>query len=216
IKINSIGDIVVATKKTNQIVKKGETVAALKAIPLTVDEQKIVRAESISAVYKSMISVSPFRSVKVGIVTTGSEIANGRIGDKFGPCLRKKLSPFPANVIGQKIVGDKKEEIQSGIREFISLGADVVICTGGMSVDPDDRTPGAIRELATNVISYGIPVFPGSMMMLAYINSVCVFGLPGAVIYEKVTAFDLFLPLILSMNKVSSEEVAELGHGGLL
>jgi molybdenum cofactor synthesis domain-containing protein len=215
-KMNSIGELVVVTKRTNQIVQIGEVVASLKAIPLMIDEQKIVQFERIAVEAKSVISVVPFCPMKVGIVTTGSEIASGRIEDRFGPRIREKLLPFPTTVLGQKIVGDKKEDIQNAIREFISQGADIVICTGGMSVDPDDRTPGAIGELATTVVSYGIPVFPGSMMMLAYMNNVCVFGLPGAVIYEKRTAFDLFLPRILAGDPVTFEEVAELGHGGLL
>jgi molybdenum cofactor synthesis domain-containing protein len=160
--------------------------------------------------------VLPFRPLKVGIVTTGSEVASGRIADQFGPKLRSKLEPFGAVVLGQTIVGDQKGDIQAGIEAFIGQGAELVLCTGGMSVDPDDRTPGAIQELATEVVTYGMPILPGSMMMLAYVSGVSVFGLPGAVIYDEITAFDLLLPRILAGDKVYSREIAEMGHGGLL
>ncbi|WP_018130961.1 molybdopterin-binding protein [Effusibacillus pohliae] len=214
--INSIGELAVVTKKTNRVVQPGEEVAAMRAIPLVIAEQKIVQAETIAKMSAPVITVLPFRSLKVGIVTTGSEIVTGRIADRFGPRIREKLAPFGAVVLGQKIVGDQKADIQAGIREFLAQGAELVICTGGMSVDPDDRTPGAIHELATEVVAYGMPILPGSMTMLAYIGEVPVFGLPGAVIYEEVTAFDLFLPRILAGDKVTGKEIAELGHGGLL
>jgi molybdenum cofactor synthesis domain-containing protein len=214
--INLIGELAVVTKKTDTVVKAGETVAAMRAIPLVIDEQKIVQAETTARMSAPVITVIPFRGQKVGIVTTGSEVITGRVEDKFGPRVREKLAPFQADILGQKLVGDKKEDIQQGIRDFLSMGAEVVICTGGMSVDPDDRTPGAIRELASEVVSYGMPVLPGSMMMLAYIGEVPVFGLPGAVIYDEVTAFDLFLPRIMAGDRVTTREIAELGHGGLL
>ncbi|GAX88786.1 molybdopterin-binding protein [Effusibacillus lacus] len=214
--LNSIGDLLVVTKKSDSVVQPGDAVAAMKAVPLIISEQKVVQAETIARMSAPVISVLPFRTMKVGIVTTGSEVASGRIEDKFGPRVREKLSLYQADVLGHKIVGDKKEDIQAAIREFLDQGAEVVLCTGGMSVDPDDRTPGAIRELATEVVAYGMPIFPGSMMMLAYIGGVPVFGLPGAVIYEEVTAFDLFLPRILAGDKVSGQEIAELAHGGLL
>ncbi|MFC4766887.1 molybdopterin-binding protein [Effusibacillus consociatus] len=214
--INSLGELAVVTRKTDTVAKPGDTVAAMRAIPLIIAETKITQAETLARMSAPVIAVLPFRRMKVGIVTTGSEVLTGRVEDKFGPRIREKLAPFDAEVLGQKIVGDTKENIQAGIQEFLNQGAELVICTGGMSVDPDDRTPGAIHELATEVVSYGMPVLPGSMMMLAYIQGVPVFGLPGAVIYEEITAFDLFLPRILAGDKVTSREIAELGHGGLL
>lgn len=214
--LNSIGKMVVVTKKNNTVVKPDETVAAAKAIPLVIDESLVNQAEQIAKMSFPVISVLPFRPLKAGIVTTGSEILTGRIKDQFGPTIRKKLEPFGTSILDQKIVGDQKEDIQAGIREFLEEGAELIICTGGMSVDPDDRTPGAIHELATEIVTYGFPVFPGSMMMLAYINEVPVFGLPGAVIYDEITAFDLLLPRILAGDKVRSREIADLAHGGLL
>ncbi|BCJ87180.1 molybdopterin-binding protein [Effusibacillus dendaii] len=214
--INSIGELAVVTRKTDTVVETGAMVAAMRAIPLLIEEQKIIQAETTARMSAPVITVLPFRHTKAGIITTGSEVAEGRIEDRFGPRIREKVAPFPVDVLGQKIVGDRKEDIQTAIRQFLAQGADLIICTGGMSVDPDDRTPGAIHELATEVVTYGMPVLPGSMMMLAYINHVPVFGLPGAVIYEPVTAFDLFLPKILAGDKVTRGEVAEMGHGGLL
>lgn len=214
--VNSIGKLAVVTKKNNTVVQPDETVAAAKAIPLVIREEPIVQAETLAKMSWPVVEVLPFREVKVGIVTTGSEVASGRIADRFGPAMQSKLEPFGAAILGQKIVGDQKEDIQAAIREFIAQGAELVLCTGGMSVDPDDRTPGAIHELATEVVSYGMPILPGSMMMLAYVNEVPVFGLPGAVIYDPITAFDLLLPRVLAGDKIYTREIAELGHGGLL
>lgn len=214
--LNSISQIVVSTKKDNAVVRPGEAVAAMKAVPLVISEQKIVEAETIARMYAPVIDVVPFRQLKAGIVTTGSELATGRIKDKFGPVLRGKLEDVGTALLGQTIVGDSKQEIQSAIQDYLAQGADLILCTGGMSVDPDDRTPGAIRELCTELVTYGMPIFPGSMMLLAYIGNTAVFGLPGAVIYEAVTAFDILLPRILAGDKVSAADIIELGHGGLL
>lgn len=214
--INSIGQMAVVTRKNNTVVRPGEKVAAAKAIPLVIQEDPILQAETIARMSYPVVDVLPFRPLKAGIVTTGSEVASGRIADQFGPKLRAKLEPFGAVVLGQTIVGDQKGDIRAGIESFLEQGAELVLCTGGMSVDPDDRTPGAIQELATEVVTYGMPILPGSMMMLAYVSGVPVFGLPGAVIYDEITAFDLLLPRILAGDKVYSREIAEMGHGGLL
>jgi molybdenum cofactor synthesis domain-containing protein len=214
--LNSVSEIVVSTKRDNTVVEPGETVAAMKAVPLVIQEQKIVEAETIARMYAPVVEVTPFRKLKAGIVTTGSELAAGRIEDKFGAVLRAKLERVGTIVLGQTIVGDSKQEIQSAIQDYASQGAQLILCTGGMSVDPDDRTPGAIRELCTEMITYGMPVFPGSMMLFAYMGAIAVFGLPGAVIYEEITAFDLILPRVLAGDKVTANDIIELGHGGLL
>ncbi|ASS76783.1 molybdopterin-binding protein [Tumebacillus algifaecis] len=213
--INMIDEIAVVAKQTDTVLAPGDKIVGLRAIPLTVAEEKVEQVERIAA-DGAVFSIKPFQRMKVGVVTTGSEVLNGRIEDKFGPRVREKLERFGSEVIEQKIVGDRLEDIAQAIVEFQQNGADLVLCTGGMSVDPDDRTPGAIKRVATEVVSYGMPVLPGSMMMLAYREGMPIFGLPGCVIFDDFTSFDILLPRVLAGEKVTRAEVARLGHGGLL
>jgi molybdenum cofactor synthesis domain-containing protein len=215
LRINSIDEIAVVSKKTDTVLEPGDKIAGLRAIPLTIAEEKVAAVEAIAR-EQAVFTVKPFRSLKVGIVTTGSEVLKGRIEDKFGPTVREKMARFGSEVLGQLIVGDDVQDIVNAIIEWQERGAELVICTGGMSVDPDDRTPGAIKRAATEVVSYGMPVLPGSMMMLAYRDGMPIFGLPGCVIFDEFTSFDILLPRVLAGEKVTRAEVAALGHGGLL
>jgi len=213
--INSIDEIAVVSKADCTVLEPGDKIAGLRAIPLTIAEEKVQDVEKIAR-ETSIFTLKPFRKLRAGVVTTGSEVQKGRIQDKFGPVVREKLARFGSEVIEQKIVGDLVEDIRQAIVEFHEQGADLVICTGGMSVDPDDRTPGAIRAAATDVASYGIPMLPGSMMMLAYREGMPIFGLPGCVIFDAYTSFDVLLPRVLAGETVTRAEIAALGHGGLL
>lgn len=149
----------------------------------------------------------------------GTEIKKGLIQDTFTPVLREKLSGFPTEVTGQVMPGDDKEEITKAILSFADAGADLIICTGGMSVDPDDRTPGGIRNTGAKIVTYGAPVLPGAMLLVAYLErngrSIPVLGLPGCVMYAKRTVFDLILPRVMADDEIKAEEIARLGEGGL-
>jgi len=213
--INMIDEIAVVAKQTNTVLEAGDKIAGLRAIPLVIGAEKVTRVEKIAR-ETTVFRVLPFHKLRVGVVTTGSEVQKGRIEDKFGPVVRDKLARFGSEVIEQKIVGDLVDDIRDAIVEFHARGADMVICTGGMSVDPDDRTPGAIKAAATAVVSYGIPMLPGSMMMLAYRDGMPIFGLPGCVIFDAFTSFDVLLPRVLAGQTVTRTEIAHLGHGGLL
>ena len=166
-----------------------------------------------------IFDILPYQHKKVGIVTTGSEIKKGLIRDTFTPVLREKLSGFPTEVTGQVMPGDDKEEITKAILSFADAGADLIFCTGGMSVDPDDRTPGGIRDTGAKIITYGAPVLPGAMLLVAYLErngrSIPVLGLPGCVMYAKRTVFDLILPRVMADDEIKAEEIARLGEGGL-
>ena len=156
----------------------------------------------------------------MGIGTTGSEISKGLIQDTFGPVIEEKLGEFPTTVMGQVYPGDDKEKITEEILSFIEQGADMVVCTGGMSVDPDDRTPLAIRNTTDEVVTYGAPVLPGAMFMLAYKyredgSLLPVLGLPGCVMYAKRTIFDLALPRIAAGEKLTEKDFTQMGEGGL-
>jgi molybdenum cofactor synthesis domain-containing protein len=212
--INQVEHAVLSTLRTYTPVRKGDIVAAARVIPLIYPEERVKQVEAIGR-QSPVVEVLPYQSCRVGIVTTGSEVLHGRIEDKFGPVLREKLRAFGAEVISQTFSGDDRERIQQQIRSFLEQGADLVLVTGGMSVDPDDRTPGAIASMGAEVVSYGTPMLPGSMLMVAYYQGVPVLGLPGCVIHDDYTSFDVFLPRILAGERIKKADIIALGHGGL-
>ncbi|NLW44094.1 MAG: molybdopterin-binding protein [Syntrophomonadaceae bacterium] len=214
--INRIGDLAIATLHNNRVVKKGEVVAGVKAIPLTVHRSKLDEAEKICCrPPEHLLSVKPFLSLWTGVVITGTEVYSGRIQDGFGSLLRRKTAPFGARMMGQVIVPDSVEVIAEEIRYLVSDGAELILVTGGMSVDPDDVTPMAIRATGAEVVFYGAPVLPGSMFMLAYRGHVPVCGVPAGALFHKVTILDLILPRIFAGERIEREDIILMGHGGL-
>lgn len=216
--VNGLGEMMIASRHGDFPVKKGDKIAGTRIIPLVIEKEKMDRAVE-AAGEEPIFSVLPFRQKKVGIVTTGSEVKKGLIKDTFTPVLREKLSEYPTEIIGQTLPGDDREQITSDILRFAEEGAGLIIASGGMSVDPDDRTPGAIRDTGAEIITYGAPVLPGAMLLIAYLNmngrNIPVLGLPGCVMYAKRTVFDLILPRIMADDPIRREEIASLGEGGL-
>lgn len=213
-RLNYLGEIVLATLHNNTPVKKGQQVAGTRVIPLVIEEQKLLKAEEI--IKDKIVKVIPIQAKKVGIVTTGNEVYYGRIKDAFGPVIGNKVGEYGCEVLGQVFLPDDAEKITEAIKEWINKGAEMVICTGGMSVDPDDVTPTAIKNSGAELVSYGSPVLPGSMFLLAYHGAIPVLGLPGGVLFSKKTTFDLVLPRVLAGEKLTRAEIAAYGHGGLL
>ena len=216
--VNSLGEMMIATRHTNTTVKKGDKLVGTRIIPLLIEQEKMEKAKEVAG-DRPILSLIPFKKKKVGIVTTGNEVFYGRIKDTFGPVVAEKVKEFGADVIGQTIVNDDMEKITKAVEEFIEQGADMVLCTGGMSVDPDDKTPGAIKNTGARIVSYGAPVLPGAMMLLAYYKKdekeIPIVGLPGCVMYSKRTVFDLVLPRLMADDMVTSDDLAGLGLGGL-
>lgn len=211
--LNSMDDIILSTIHTNTVVKKGDKVAATKVVPLFIEESKIKKAEE--TVKKKIISVLPILKKKTAIITTGSEVFTGRIKDAFGPVLKSKLGEYGCEVIGQDILSDDPGMIEKSIKKWLENGAEMILVTGGMSVDPDDLTPRGIKDSGARIVTYGTPVLPGAMFLLAYKGDVPIIGLPGAVIFSKRTVFDLILPRVLAGEKLEKRDFAALGHGGL-
>ena len=216
--VNSLGEMMIATRHTNTTVKKGDKLVGTRIIPLLIEQEKMEKAKEVAG-DRPILSLIPFKKKKVGIVTTGNEVFYGRIKDTFGPVVAEKVKEFGADVIGQTIVNDDMEKITKAVEEFIEQGADMVLCTGGMSVDPDDKTPGAIKNTGARIVSYGAPVLQGAMMLLAYYEKdgreLPIVGLPGCVMYAKRTVFDLVLPRLMADDMVTSDDLAGLGLGGL-
>lgn len=216
--VNSLGEMMIATRHENFPVKKGDKLAGTRIIPLIIEEEKMKKAKELCG-DEPILSIKPFVHKKVGIVTTGNEVFYGRIKDTFGPVVMDKVKEFDAEILGQTIVNDDPKNITNAILDFINDGADMILCTGGMSVDPDDKTPKAIKDTGAEIISYGAPVLPGAMLLLSYYKennkNIPIIGLPGCVMYAKRTIFDLILPRVMSDEVITRDDLSKLGLGGL-
>ncbi|MBO5514363.1 MAG: molybdopterin-binding protein [Mogibacterium sp.] len=214
--VNSYGQMMIATRHGDFPVKKGDKLAGTRIIPLVIEKEKMEAVKEICGT-QPIMNVVPYRPHKVGIVTTGNEVFYGRIQDTFTPVVKKKVESYGAEVIDHKLSNDDNANIESCIRELLDEGCDMILCTGGMSVDPDDKTPLAIRNVCGSVVTYGAPVLPGAMFLMAYYgeDDIPVMGLPGCVMYAKRTIFDLVLPRIMTGEMLEKDDFDRLGEGGL-
>ena len=213
--VNSLGEMMIATIHGDFPVKKGDKLAGTRIIPLVIEEEKMQRAREVAGA-EPILKVLPFKHFRYGIVTTGNEVAKGLIEDAFGPVLKSKMADYDTEFMGQVILPDDRDRIIS----FVDKGADMILCSGGMSVDPDDKTPGAIKDTGAEVISYGAPVLPGAMFLLAYYKTddgreIPILGLPGCIMYARRTVFDLVLLRLLAGERLTASDLAEYGEGGL-
>lgn len=214
--VNNFGELMIATRHGNTPVRKGEKLAGMRIIPLVIAKEKMARVRELCG-ERPLLELLPYKLKKAAIIATGSEVASGLIKDTFTPVVEEKLAEYGVKVIAKKILGDDADALTQAIKNAVAGGAELVCCTGGMSVDPDDRTPLGIKNTGARIISYGAPVLPGAMFLLAYYgaDNVPVLGLPGCVMYARRTIFDLLLPRVLAGDAISAAELAALGEGGL-
>lgn len=213
--INSLGNLIFATLHNNRIVAKNQILAGTRVVPLAIDSSILEEAERLAAAPQKLISVKPFQALWVAVVTTGSEVNNGRIKDGFGKVIQQKINTFGGRWMGQTIAPDIPEVITESILHYVSKGADLILVTGGMSVDADDATPNAIKSTGADVVFYGAPVLPGSQFMLAYQGHVPICGVPGGALFSRKTTLDLLLPRIFAGEAINRADIIALGHGGL-
>lgn len=215
-RVNSCGPMMIASVRNYYPAKKGQHVAGMRIIPLVIEREKMERARR-AAGGRPIFKLTPYRRRRVGIVTTGNEVYYGRIRDEFTPVVEAKIRAFGSEIVARELSTDDPDMAVKCMERALDAGADLLLCTGGMSVDPDDRTPAAIRRMADEVVSYGAPVLPGAMFMLAYRgknHEIPIMGLPGCVMYERRTIFDLVLPRVLAGQVIKKEELDRLGAGG--
>jgi molybdenum cofactor synthesis domain-containing protein len=241
---NMLGEVMCATLHGNTVVKKGQTVAGTRAIPLVVKKsiiEEAVRSAECGVRNGGVISVREMRRPRAGVVITGNEVYHGRIKDAFAPVITRKIEEAGGELVGVYYAPDDKAFIVDRLRELLKAGADLLITTGGMSVDPDDVTRFAIRELGATDVTYGSAVLPGAMFLVGYISRqsavgsqqsetlhtedyrpstddcrpIPILGIPACGMYAKTTVFDLVLPRVLAGERIGRRELAELGHGGL-
>lgn len=213
--INRPGEMMIATRHGGFAVKKGDKLAGARVIPLVIKAEKMEKARAAGG-GRPLLTLLPFAGKSAGVVTTGNEVYQGLIEDTFTQVIADKLAYFGAEVGAHVTLPDAPDEITAAILGMIRDGADMVFCTGGMSVDPDDRTPLAIRNTGAEIVSYGAPVLPGAMFMLAYHEGrIPIAGLPGCVMYAERTIFDLVLPRLMTDVPVTADWLSALGQGGL-
>ena len=213
-KINSIGDITISTLPDHYPVEPGARLASMRIVPLVTKEEQILRAEQLCA-EKKLLDLRPYQEKKLGVIITGSEIYSGRIRDKFEPVVRAKMKQYPAQILGVTICDDNLDMITSEAKKFLDRDADFLIFTGGMSVDPDDLTPTAIRTLGADIVTHGVPSQPGNMTLVAYLGETAILGVPGAAISLPTTIFDVLLPQIFAGDRITKADLIRLGDGGL-
>ena len=212
--VNRTPQMMIATIHGDLPVKKGQKLAGTRIIPLVIEQEKMDAMQA-AAGSEPILNVLPMQAKKFAVITTGSEVFKGRIEDKFTPILVGKLAEYGCEMTFHKVCDDDPAGITAAILEAKEAGCELIFTTGGMSVDPDDRTPLAIRNTGADIITYGAPVLPGAMFLVSYLGSVPVCGLPGCVMYAKRTIFDLLLPRLLADDAITAEDIARLGEGGL-
>ncbi len=213
--VNSLGEMMIATRSSGFVVKKGDKLCGTRIIPLVIEKEKMEAAKQ-AAGDKPLLQLYPLKAKRYGIVTTGNEVYYGRIQDTFTPVIQEKLAEYGCEMVAHEVLNDDHEKITAAIQKMLAEGCEMVLCTGGMSVDPDDKTPLAIKNTGASIVSYGAPVLPGAMFLMAYAQDgrpIC--GLPGCVMYANRTIFDLVLPYLLADVPVTADYLAGLGNGGL-
>ena len=215
IAVNTVEDIMIATRKGGTAVRKGDKLAGMRVIPLIIPEEKLQAAEQ-AAGDAPLLELKPWVRKTAAIVATGSEVKKGLIQDTFTPVVKEKLAAYGIETISVAYSGDGVENVAGAVTEARATGADVILCTGGMSVDPDDNTPGGIKQSGAKIVTYGAPVLPGAMFLLGYYDDgTPVMGLPGCVMYAGATIFDLVLPFVAADVPVTRAQIVAMGEGGL-
>ena len=212
---NMVEEVMCATLHNHSLVKKGDLVAATRAIPLVMDRAPVERAAAIARQDGSVVSVRPLRSARAGLVITGDEVYRGIIEDRFAPILKEKVAALGSEVAALGFAPDDAGAIATVIRSHLDGGCDLLLLSGGMSVDPDDVTRQGIREAGATELHYGSAVLPGAMFVMAYLDGVPLMGVPACALYHRVTVLDLLLPRVLAGEQIGRAELAMLGHGGL-
>lgn len=212
--INSIGDLTIATLPDHYPAEAGMSLASMRIVPLVTREEQLLRAEALCRETK-LLDLKPYLERRVGVIITGSEVYSGRITDRFEPVLRQKLGKYPCRILDVALCDDDIGMIRETASRQLAAGADFLILTGGMSVDPDDLTPTAIAGLGARILSHGVPAQPGNMTLVAYLNDIPILGVPGAAIHMPTTVFDVLLPAVFADEAICRQDLIRLGEGGL-
>ncbi len=212
---NMVDEVMCATVHSHSLVKKGELVAATRAIPLVMKRAPVERAAAIASGQGGILSVRALKKARVGLIVTGSEVYHGLIEDRFAPILKEKVNSLGSRVSSVEFTPDDTSAIRQAVESHLENGCDLILLSGGMSVDPDDVTRNGILQAGADEFYYGAAALPGAMFLVAYIRGVPLLGIPACGLHHRVTVLDLFLPRILAGEHIGKKELAFIGHGGL-
>ncbi len=212
--LNSIPDVTVTSLPDHYPVEAGARLASMRIIPLVTREENIVQAEALCA-GKQLFRLLPYRPMRAAIIITGSEVYSGRIRDKFEAVARARLAKYPCEIVSAAICDDDMDMLRGAADSALAAGADLIVFHGGMSVDPDDLTPTAIRALGAEIVSYGVPAQPGNMSLVAYLGGVTILGVPSSAISNRTSMFDVVLPQVFAGERFTKDDLTNLGNGGL-
>jgi len=212
---NLIPDVMCASLHNNVPVRKGQVLAGTRAVPLIIERVVLNQAVVLAAERGPIFSVAAYCRLKARLIITGNEVYEGLIEDKFEPIVRQKLEDLGAGLEETVILPDNAQLIAEQVRRFLEAGTDVIITTGGMSVDPDDVTRLGIRQAGVETVYHGAAALPGAMAMLAYKGDIPVIGVPACGLYHRATVFDLLLPRLLAGENPDHRDLARLAVGGL-
>lgn len=215
LEINRLGNLILSTLKNRFPCKADQMVAATRIIPLSISEQKIIALEKIAETFYPIVRVLPFQTFKVGALVTGTEIYEGLISDGFDQYVGPKLKAYGCDLIEKILVPDDPELLAEALKKLINNGCELIITTGGLSVDPDDVTREGVRRSGAEIVVYGAPVLPGAMFLYAVLDDIPILGLPACVYYHQATIFDLVFPRILAGEAITENQINAMGHGGL-
>ncbi len=213
--INKVPDTVLATIKSNTPCTENQIVAGTRIIPLLTAREHVHRIETIARQHGPVLTLHPYRPLKFGGVVTGSEIYEGLVDDGFDTHVAQKAIDYGCEYIRKIIVPDDDVKIANAIIGLKDTGCEMIVTTGGLSVDPDDVTVSGVRRTGAEIIRYGSPVLPGAMFLYAVLGDTPILGLPACVFYHDVTLFNLVLPRILTGEVLNADAIADMGHGGL-
>jgi molybdenum cofactor synthesis domain-containing protein len=212
---NLIPDVMCASLHDNVPVSQGQIVAGTRAIPLVIARDVLDRAVALARQEAPIFSVKTYHRKQVRLVITGNEVYEGLIEDRFEAIVKEKLTALGASLLETVILPDDVERIADTVRRFAAADTDMIVTTGGMSVDPDDVTRHGIRLAGVDALHYGAAVLPGSMFQLAYKGDMPIVGIPACGLYHPTTIFDLVLPRLLAGERLDEQDLARFAVGGM-
>ena len=213
LRFNQLPDVICAARQGDLLVEKDRPFAGCRSIPLFMPRRSFEAA--LAALGDTpLFRVLPLRKAKAGILVTGTEIAGGLIEDKFIPVVNGKLAALGSTVVATDIRPDDRREIAQGVQGLLEAGADLIVTTAGLSVDPGDVTRLGLLDAGLTDMLYGVPVLPGAMMLLGRIGDAQVIGIPACALFHKTTTLDLLLPRVLAGVPITRGDLAAMGEGG--
>jgi molybdenum cofactor synthesis domain-containing protein len=213
-RINHSGNVILSTIHRHTPCNPGTAIGATRIISLTAPEKQIRRIETWCKKEVPVLEILPYRKLKIGVVITGNELFKGRIRDQFDHTAGKKIVHFGSRIVKKEVVPDDVHQISQVLLKLYNDSVDLILVTGGLSVDPDDVTRKGIMKAGAKILFYGTPVLPGAMSLYGMLGEKPVLGLPACVFYHSATLFDIVFPRILAGQLLTRKEISLLGHGG--